>query len=55
MSPGLEREIVDRATYDRNVYTWVEQQGSELADFDARCFQACWDGMIGDFYGAVAA
>ena len=27
-------------------YTWVEQQGVSLADFDVRRDQAYWDGLM---------
>jgi len=51
--------------FNLGYYTWVEQQGIALADFNARRDQAhwdglmelvpVWDGMIEDFNGAVAA
>ena len=51
--------------FNLGYYTWVEQQGIALADFDARRDQAWWDGlmhlvprwdaMIDDFNAAVAA
>ena len=51
--------------FNLGYYTWVEQQGIELADFDARRDQAwwdglmdlipVWDGMIDDFNTAAAA
>jgi cysteine synthase len=51
--------------FNLGYYTWVEQQGIALADFDARRDQAwwddlmalipVWDGMIDDFNTAVAA
>jgi cysteine synthase len=51
--------------FNLGYYTWVEQQGIALADFDARRDQAWWDGLMGlvpvwdgmieDFNAAVAA
>ncbi|MGF1591901.1 MAG: hypothetical protein ACFCUW_01405 [Kiloniellaceae bacterium] len=51
--------------FNLGYYTWVEQQGIALADFDVRRDQAWWDGlmdlvptwdaMIDDFNAAVAA
>jgi cysteine synthase len=51
--------------FNLGYYTWVEQQGVDLADFDARRDQAWWDGlmalvpawdtMIEDYNAAVAA
>ena len=37
-----ERERVFNLGY----YTWVEQQGTELADFDARRSQDWWDALM---------
>jgi cysteine synthase len=41
---------LDRAGHERifnlGYYTWVEQQGVELSDFDARRDQAWWDGLM---------
>jgi len=51
--------------FNLGYYTWVEQQGIALADFDVRRDQAwwdglmdlvpAWDGMIDDFNAAAAA
>jgi hypothetical protein len=51
--------------FNLGYYTWVEQQGIALADFEVRRDQAwwdglmdlvpAWDGMIDDFNAAVAA
>jgi hypothetical protein len=38
--PGRER------IFNLGYYTWVEQQGISLADFDARRNQAYWDGLM---------
>jgi len=38
--PGRER------VFNLGYYTWVEQQGISLADFDARRDQAYWDGLM---------
>jgi hypothetical protein len=38
--PGRER------VFNLGYYTWVEQQGVSLADFDARRDQAYWDGLM---------
>jgi hypothetical protein len=48
-----------RRTFNLGYYTWVEQQGVSLADFDARRTQAfwrsirsfvpAWDDAIGEF------
>ncbi len=38
--PGRER------IFNLGYYTWVEQQGVSLADFDARRDQAYWDGLM---------
>ena len=38
--PGRER------VFNLGYYTWVEQQGVSLADFDARRDQAFWDGLM---------
>ncbi len=38
--PGRER------IFNLGYYTWVEQQGISLADFDARRDQAYWDGLM---------
>ncbi len=38
--PGRER------IFNLGYYTWVEQQGVSLADFDARRDQAFWDGLM---------
>ena len=38
--PGRER------IFNLGYYTWVEQQGVALADFDARRDQAHWDGLM---------
>jgi hypothetical protein len=38
--PGRER------IFNLGYYTWVEQQGVSLADFDARRDQAHWDGLM---------
>jgi cysteine synthase A len=32
--------------FNLGYYTWVEQQGVALADFDARRDQAFWDGLM---------
>ncbi|MBT4688425.1 MAG: pyridoxal-phosphate dependent enzyme [Rhodospirillaceae bacterium] len=41
---------LDRAGHERifnlGYYTWVEQQGVELSDFEARRDQAWWDGLM---------
>ncbi|MDP6691372.1 MAG: pyridoxal-5'-phosphate-dependent protein subunit beta, partial [Alphaproteobacteria bacterium] len=41
---------LDRAGHERifnlGYYTWVEQQGVGLSDFDARRDQAWWDGLM---------
>ena len=38
--PGRER------IFNLGYYTWVEQQGVSLADFDARRDQAYWNGLM---------
>jgi len=60
----LDRRCHQRI-FNLGYYTWVEQQGIDLADFDARRDQAWWDGlmdlvpawdtMIDDYNAAVAA
>ena len=32
--------------FNLGYYTWVEQQGVALADFDSRRDQAYWDGLM---------
>jgi hypothetical protein len=39
----VERERIFNLGY----YTWVEQQGVELRDFDSRRSQAFWDDLMG--------
>ncbi len=33
--------------FNLGYYTWVEQQGTSLADFDRRRDQKFWDGLMG--------
>ncbi len=40
--PHIDRQRIFNLGY----YTWVEQQGVELEDFNARRDQAFWDGML---------
>jgi len=43
----LELTSVDRRRiFSLGYYTWVEQQGIELADFDRRRDQGFWDGLL---------
>ena len=45
----LERELgrFDRERiFNLGYYTWVEQQGTSLEDFDRRRDQAFWDGLM---------
>ena len=41
----LDRFGRDRL-FNLGYYTWVEQQGIDLADFDVRRDQAFWDGLL---------
>ena len=62
----LELSLVDRTRiFNLGYYTWVEQQGVSVADFDARRDQRfwrelrnmlpAWDEMIGEFNGRARA
>jgi hypothetical protein len=43
----LELTSVDRRRiFNLGYYTWVEQQGIDLADFDRRREQSFWDGLL---------
>ena len=63
MSSELTRFDRERI-FNLGYYTWVEQQGTRLADFDRRRDPgfwdglmesvAAWDGMIDDLNAAIA-
>ncbi len=43
----LELSHVDRKRmFNLGYFTWVEQQGVSLEDFQARSRQAFWDGLL---------
>lgn len=44
----FDRERIFNLAY----YTWVEQQGTSIEDFDRRREQSFWDGMIDRFNAA---
>ena len=45
----LELTRIDRERiFNLGYYTWVEQQGVELKDFDSRRDQAFWDQLVDD-------